>query len=233
MIRKFFGRGDVFIYATSNINLKGKKYLKDEQIAYFSDVSLSLEYLLDHKQAMTSGRELSYVERHPQVLNINNVPNTDELEKIFFENSSKEEVSYSIIDKYKDIKGKTIFLKRNESPVKVKTFSNGKELISTLNDDNTVTLEDNYKSVEVISTFVKEGERRGFDKPHIGYVKIKATIAGKVGDEEGLFLLEIPLADLVSEPQMDLTEDSNYNVFLSFALINKAVNKPTVVRING
>lgn len=233
MIRKFFGQGDVFIYAVSETRLKGKTYNKGDQIAYFSGVPVSLEYLLDHKQSSTSKRELSFVERHPQALNIGSVPNTKELEKIFFEESGKEEVLYSIVDNYENIADQTIYLKRSQSPLKVKMFSKGIEIGGVLNSDNTITLDEDFTKVDVISTFKKEGQRRSFEKPNLGYVAIKATILGTVNEEESVFILDVPLADLVSEPQMDLSIDSNYNVSLSFALINESQNKPTVVQING
>lgn len=232
MIRKFFGLGDVFIHAASDTTLKGVTYKTGEQIAYFSGVPVSLEYLLDHKQSMSTKRELSYTERHPQALNIGSVPNTKELEKIFFKKSKEEEVSYSVVDTYEGIKDYTIFLKRKQSPLKIKTFSRGKEIQSILNDDNTITLHEDYERVDVISEFKGVGERRSFDKPELGYVSIKATIMGKVDGKEEVFLLDVPKADLVSEPQIDLSLDSNYNVSLSFALINEERNKPTVVQID-
>lgn len=233
MIRKFFGNGDVFIHAIGETKLKGKTYQKGDQIAYFSNVPVALEYTLDHKQAVTSKRELSFVERHPQVLNIGSVPNTKELEKIFFESGKEETTLFSIVDRYENIKNQTIYLKRNESPVKVKMFSKNGEVEGVLNNDNTISLESDVKEVDVISTFERIGSKRGFEKPNLGYVSIKATIIGSVDGEEKVFILDVPLADLISEPQMDLTLESNYGVSLSFALINESRNKPTVVEING
>lgn len=232
MIRKFFGQGDVFIYAKSDTTLKGITYRAGEQIAYFSGVSMALEYLLDHKEAQTSSRQLSNVIRHPHVLNIGGVPNTKELEKIFFTESRKEEVTFSVVDSFTDVED-MIFLKRQTLPLKVRMFSDKKEITGTLNEDNSIDIDGAYKKVDVVSTFKADGGRRGFDKPNIGYVSIKATVIGKLGDKESVFILDVPTADLISEPIVDLSDESNYNLSLSFALINADKNKPTVVQIDG
>ena len=234
MIRKFFGQGDVFINAVSELELKGKVYEKGDTIAYFKGVGVSLEYALDHKEGRSTSRELSHIQRSPSVLNITGVPNTKELEKIFFEEGVREEVNYSTIEKYYDVKN-TIYLKGNSSPSKVRMFSNKEEIEIINYDKEQKKLEfiGSYTEVEVLSDYKVEGMRRGFDKPNIAYVSVNATIKGKVGDKEGIFILDVPLADLVSEPSIDLSDTPNYGTMLSFALINADRNKPTVVEVNG
>lgn len=234
MIRKFFGHGDVFIKSVSNIKLQGETYNSGDTIAYFKGVSISLEYALNHKEATTVGRELSHIQRYPSVLNISGIPNTKELERIFFEEPQEEEVEYSTVEVYPDVKN-TIYLREKTSPVKVRMFSNKKEIeIDDYNEEEMkISFQGSYEAVEVVSTFKEVGERRGFDKPKISYVSIHATIKGLKGEDDSIFILEVPKADLVSEPTIDLSDAPNYGTMLSFALINADQNKPTVVQING
>ena len=123
MIRKFFGNGDVFIYVTSDTVLQGEEFKKGEQIAYFANVPLALEYTIDHKESSARDRKLSYIERSPQALNIGGVPNTKELERIFFGKIETVDTSYSIVDTFKNTQDNTLYLKRNQSPLKVRMFS--------------------------------------------------------------------------------------------------------------
>lgn len=235
MIRKFFGQGDLFIYAVSDTVLQGETYKKGDNIAYFAGVDLALEYDLEHKQGESTKREMSFVERQPYALNVGRVPNTKELDKIFFTENNTETVEYSTIRKYDNIRN-TIYLKDSKSPLEVKMFSEGQEVLGTLNEDgDSIKLEsdDFYKSIDVISSYEEEGLKRDFNKPDLGYVRIEAAIRGKFGAKEGVFLLNVPLADLISEPSMNLSDESNYEVSLSFALINEQTNQPTVVYIEN
>lgn len=237
MIRKFFGQGDVFIYATSDVVLQGEAFKKGDMISYFAGVQLALGYNLIHKESESRVRQLSYTEQQPYSLNIAQVPNTKEVDKLFFSKSVNKSCNYTTVRTYTDVKS-IIFLKEKESPFKVKMFSKGEEIkqegiISYNKDEGFIDLDKSYDSVDVISYFKADGEERDFNKPEIGYVTIKATIKGKIGDKDGTFVLSVPLADLVSEPVMDLTEESNYNLTLSFALINPERYEPKVVFIDG
>lgn len=237
MIRKFFGEGDVFIYTNSATTLQEKQYNKGDMIAYFSRVQLALGYDLKHKESVAATRQLSYTEQEPYSLTVAQVPNTKEVDKLFFKEMVKTEVPYSTITTYKNVE-EVIFLKDKTSPLKIKMFSNGEEVVqegsvSYSKEDNMINLDKKYDSLDVISYHEESGEKRSFDRPNLGYLSVKGVIKGKVGDKEGTFVLDVPLVDLVSEPVMDLTEDSNYNLTLSFALINPEKNKPSVVFVNG
>lgn len=237
MIKKFFGLGDVFIHAASDTNLQGHLYKKGDIISHFSEVKVALGYDITHKEGASTTRQLSYVEQEPYSLVISQVPNTKEVDKLFFTEGVPTTVEYTTITKYRDVKS-IIFLTGTKSPFKIKMFSEGKEIEQNSDIyydevEGIAHLDKSYDLVEVMSYFKSEGEERTFDKPNLGYLEIKAVIEGKVGDKEGTFILEIPKVDMVSEPMMDLTEESNYNVALSFALINEKRSQPRVVFING
>lgn len=237
MIKKFFGLGDVFIYAISDTTLQGHLYKKGDIISYFSEVKVALGYDITHKEGSSTTRQLSYIEQEPYSLTISQVPNTEEVDKLFFAESVPTTIEYTTVTKYRNVKS-IIFLTGNRSPFKVKMFSNGKEIeqneeIYYDEEGKIINLDKSYDLVEVISYFRSEGRERTFDKPQLGYLGIKAVIEGKIGDKEGTFVLEIPKVDMVSEPMMDLTDESNYKVNLSFALINEKRSEPRVVFIDG
>lgn len=239
MIRKFFGQGDLFIKAKSATTLKGVNYEEGDIIAYFIAVELALGYQLMHKEGASTKREMSYIERQPYSLTVGSVPNTAQVDRLFFKETKRVEVEYSTARTYSDV-DEMILLQEMQSPIKVKTFIHGEEVKGVVDlQERTVTFGDDVtkgeriKEVDVVSTFVDSGEERGFDKPELGYFSLEGTIKGKFGDLDGTFVLNIPLAHMISEPVMDLSPESNYHLNLSFALINDIANPPKVVFING
>lgn len=236
MIKKFFGQGDVFIYALSPTHIRGVDYNTGDLISYFSSVNLALNYNLEHKEGSDTVRQVSHIKREPYSLNIGNIDNTFELDKLFFKGGEAEETTYSVTKKYENVRD-LIYLQEIKSPLEIKMFSNGRELnkedYEYDQEEKSVSIPGFFKELEVLMTFKEEGEVRTFDKPDIGYVKIEATIRGEMGNQKGTFVLRIPTADLISEPAMDLTEMSNYALGLSFAIVNSRAKPPTTVFING
>lgn len=220
MIKKFFGRGDVFINVLSTTEIFNTVYQKGDTIASFEDVKISLDYNVRHKEGSATGRKISFVETEPNTLNISGVPNNLELERLLYEDYIEKEITYKEIEilKFPDL---IEYFTESLIPVKINAFSNDKQIdFEYFSENNSIKFNEEYDEVKLIKEFSVPGKEYSFDKPNLGYLEIEATVKGKFGEEEGVFALTLPRADLVSEPTTVLTEESNYETVLSFAVVN-------------
>lgn len=183
---------------------------------------MALDYDLRHTEAESKGRQLSYVETKPYALTISEVPNNNELDKLLYADYEVKMVSFKEIKTIK-MPESIEFLEINLIPTKINVYANEEEIEFTFDQERlAIELDDSYDEIMIIMEFEKEGREYPFDKPEIGYVEVQATVKGRFGDEDGIFAVILPIADLVTEPSTVMTEESNYQTTLSFALMNNS-----------
>lgn len=219
MIKKFYGKGNVFIKANSPITLNGKTYLKGDIITYFDEVKLVLGHKVDVAEGTTNRLEVVDVNSSPMNLFVSGVKNDQRLDKIFFEEGIEANAELISIEKV-ERPSTVLYLKDSKSLSKVRAFSEGVEVPVVLDKENgTITLEKNYSELEILSFFSKKGVQRTLKKPEIGYVNIVAVVEGYLGENKGNFILDIPKAAMITDPSFDFSEDPEYLTDIAFLVI--------------
>lgn len=220
MIKKFFGKGDVFINVKSPTTVHGKRYETGETIAFFSNVSVALDYDLRHSESESRGRVLSYVSTQPYALTISDIENNQYLDRLMYDNYETKTVKYKEIKTIK-FPNEVEYLNNSLIPATIKAYYNGGEVNIAFDEEhNAVNFEELYDRVDLVMEFEKTGKEYSFDKPNLGYLEIEATIKGRFGEQDGTFAVKLPTTDLVTEPMTVMTDTSNYLTSLSFALVN-------------
>lgn len=224
-IRKFYGKGDLFVKAGSDVFVSGIEYKKGDIISYFENVEMNLGYNITHKEATDKKAQVSYTEINPYSFNVIGVKNSQEVDKLFFNMDRRDEVQFSIIEKHYNNEDE-IYLKNNSIPAEVKVYNNGKLIESEyFKETNSVKFNGKFKELDVIVSYIKNSTILDFNKPDLGYFELEGTVEGKFGEREGYFNISIPTAHLVSEPEIAITESSSYNTSLSFVVIED-IRKP-------
>lgn len=223
-IRKFYGKGDLFVRAGSDTLVSGVEYKKGEVISFFENVEMNLGYTVTHKEAYVNKPEVSHTEINPYSFNVVGVENGKEVDKLFFNLGVEEEVSFSIIEKHYNCIDE-VFLKKDLIPAEIKVYNKGKIIESEyFKDSNSVRFDGKFKELNILITYTKNSTILNFNRPDLGYFQLEGTVEGKFGDKEGFFNISIPTANLISEPEVAITESSSYNTTLSFVVIEDKSN---------
>lgn len=222
-IKKFNGNGRVIVRAISKEKINGKTYNPGDIIAHFDDVHLDMIYDGENKDATARGNKLNYNYYSPYSLRILNVVNTTELENLLYEiknNSVTTEVLKIQKEKNMFSEGKIYLDVPAGSILKVETFSDGEKIEPKLNlEEGYITLDKKYKNVENFVFYNQIGTELALEKPEFGYLRVTAYIKGKLGNKDGIMILDVKKASLVTDPTFDFSEIT-YGTNLEFSIID-------------
>lgn len=231
MIKKFYGRGNIFVKAKSTTNINGKIYKEGDIITFFDDVQIALGHKVTVAEGANRALQVVDVQSEPLNLLLNNVKNNKQLDKIFY--TEGVDVTTETI-KVESITNPDmlLYLKEDESLFKVKVFSDGEEVPSIFDkDDFTVQLSEKYSKIEILLFKTKKGVKRTLEKPEFGYFNIVGVVDGILGEKEGTYILDIPSASLISDPGFDISENPEYHTSIAFLVVDSPRSKVTITYV--
>ena len=232
-VEKFNGKGNVIIRTNGEEEFNGVKYKAGDIISYIENVNVSISYDATIKDATSVKRELTNIEYYPDMVQIEDVPNTKEIRNLLY-SEEQSHTSISFIKQEEEIAQGEILLNTQRSILEIKMFSNGEPIDFEYNaDKKSVTLKETFTNVEIfIFTSQKSIDFR-LKKPVYGYLNLLIVIDGKFGEKEGQFSVSIPKAMLVTDPSFSVSDDS-YAATLVFSIVDsKLPGKSPVVSYIG
>lgn len=229
-MKKFNGSGSVVVRSIGETTLNGVVYQENDIIAKFEEVDVMLTYESLEKESKTDAVKLGYNKYNPYSFHLNNVRNTEELNTLHYIVKSKGVLSETLKiqnEMEPSSFGKILLKVPTGSVLKVETFSDGKRIYPEVNlDDGYIVLDKKYNKVKNYIFYEQISDEFMIEKPQFGYVRITAFIEGKLGEKRGTFSLDIPTANLVTDPSFDLSENT-YGANLTFSVIENG-KKPVV-----
>ena len=225
----FTGKGEILIKASITGKYGNKNYLKDEPIAYFTDVDIAVNFNTQGRIANAGIKNyVANSETEAAVVLVDNVRITDSLKSLLYkkQESLVRQITFS---KTLESVNKEIYLPISNSEVLADylfIYNNKKERIETHSFDKNsgliVVQEDGTYTI-----FYKiEKESSGtynLSNPSLPVLSLEIHLTGNLNGITGKAVMTFEKTKLITEPVMDFTSDQPFVSNLEFVILDNKV----------